>query len=127
LNESSHLHGGARNLTLANRFERLCESRDRKERKRQGCQRHDSIEGVRKTTPYANSNAVRRSGLGVVKRQIHRSPGPERKVAGQGRGASLEEMPGAHEARVLVSKVREKQKSVVGIVFVLRGKPQGEP
>jgi len=36
-------------------------------------------------------------------------------------------MPVAHEARVLVSRSSGKQKSVVRIVFELRGKLQGEP
>jgi len=45
---------------------------------------------------------ARRSGSGIVKRQVHRSPGRECRLVGQGRGASLEEMPVAHEAWVLV-------------------------
>jgi len=45
---------------------------------------------------------ARRSESGVVKRQIHRSPGCECKLVGQGQGASLEEMPVAHEAWILV-------------------------
>jgi hypothetical protein len=52
---------------------------------------------------------VRRSGSGIVKRQVHRSPGPECKLAGHGRGASLEKKPEAHEARVLVSKAVESR------------------
>jgi hypothetical protein len=43
-----------------------------------------------------------RSESGVVKRKVHRSPGRGCKLANQGRGASLEEIPVAHEAWVLV-------------------------
>lgn len=45
---------------------------------------------------------------------------------GQGRGASLEEMPVAHEARVLVVESSGKQKSVVRIQVVFRGASQGK-
>jgi len=38
---------------------------------------------------------TRRSGSGVLKRQVHRSPLLESKLEREGRGASLEEMPGA--------------------------------
>jgi len=50
-----------------------------------------------------------RSGSGVVKRQVHRSPGHGCMPVGQGRGVSLEEMPVAHETRVLVVRQWEAE------------------
>jgi len=62
-----------------------------------------------------------RSEFGVVKRQVHRSPGHGCKPDGQGRGVSLEEMPVAHEARVLVFR---KWEAEVGLGFC--GCPTGQ-
>jgi len=59
--------------------------------------------------PRANLDEACRSGFGVVKRQVHRSPGRGCKPVGQGRGVSLEEMPVAHEARVLVVRQWEAE------------------
>jgi len=82
------------------------------------CGRKGSDRGVRGTaqsgvhgrnTPCANLNRARRSESGVVKRQVHRSPGRECKLVDQGRGVSLEEMPVAHEARVLVVEAVESR------------------
>jgi len=55
------------------------------------------------------SEEAHRSELGVVKRQVHRSPGRGCKPVGHGRGVSLEEMPVAHEARVLVIRQQEAE------------------
>jgi len=70
---------------------------------------------------------ARRSGSCVVKRRVHRSPGRECRLVGQGRGASLEEMPVATRGTGTRSRSIGKQKSVVRIAFVLRGAPQGKP
>jgi hypothetical protein len=57
-----------------------------------------------------------RSGFGVVKRQVHRSRWSSKletargcMPVGQGRGVSLEEMPVAHETRVLVVRQWEAE------------------
>jgi hypothetical protein len=68
-----------------------------------------------------------RSGPGVVKRQAHRSRGPECKLMGQGRSASSGEKPVATETWVLVDRRGGKQKSVEHIVIELRGELQGKP
>jgi hypothetical protein len=70
---------------------------------------------------------ARRSGSGIVKCQVHRSLGPECRLDGQGRDASLEEMPVAHTGTGARSRSSGKQKSVVRIVFVLRRAPKGKP
>jgi len=66
------------------------------------------VRGTARSEAPGGKNAARqpeeahRSESGVVKRPVHRSPGHGCKPEGQGRGASFEEMPVAHEARVLV-------------------------
>jgi len=78
-----------------------------------------------RNTPCANPTSLpKRIGR-------HETPGPPVswlwvQARDQGRGASLEEMPVAPDARVLVVECSEKQKSVVRIPFELRGKLQGE-
>lgn len=61
-----------------------------------------------------------------MKRKVHRSLDHGCKFVDQGRDASLEELPVAHEAWVLVVEGSGKQKSVVRIVLVPRGKSQDE-
>jgi len=78
-------------------------------------------------TRRARTRGTYQSGSGIVKRQVHRSPVRECKLIGQGRGASFEEIPVAHEARVLVSQVVGSRNRSLRILFVLRGKSQGEP
>jgi len=69
---------------------------------------------------------ARQSGSGVVKRQVHRSPGRGCKPASQGRGASLEEMPVADEARVLVVEAVGSRSRSYASVSELRSTPQGK-
>jgi len=76
-------------------------AREHKPGTRQGCQRYGSIGSARKKNAVRQSEEAHRSEFGVVKRQVHRSPGRGCKPVGHGRGVSLEEMPVAHEARVL--------------------------
>jgi hypothetical protein len=61
------------------------------------------VGSARKKHAERQPDTARRSGSRVVKREVPQSPGHGCKPIGQGRGASLEEMLGANEARVLVS------------------------
>jgi len=106
---SSHLHGGTKEAALANRAERVTRKCGA------GSSEATGVSTVRLDRERANQHVARepgtahRSGFGVVKRQIHRSPGRGCKPVGHGRGASLEEMPVAHEARVLVVRQWEAE------------------
>jgi len=109
------------------RTERLIFTEGRRKRPRQPGETHRAtarrwspgsdrgVRGTARSGAHGGRNAARqpeearRSESGVVKRQVHRSPGPGCKPAGHGRGASLEEMPVAHEARVLVFRKWEAE------------------
>jgi len=82
---------------------------------------------ARKKHASHESERARRSELGVVKRQIPRSFGRGRRPTDQRRGASLEEMPGTHEARVLVVEAVGSINRSVRIGIELRGTSQGKP
>jgi len=123
---ASPLHGETKETALATRKDDPIESAG---------PRAGSDGGVRGTARRGApaEDAVRqpeeayRSGFGVVKRQVHRSPGRGCKPVGQGRGVSLEDVPVTYEARVLVVRWLGKQKSVVRIVFAVRGESQDGP
>jgi len=109
LKSSSHLHGGTKDAASAireQRFARKCAA---------GSSEATEVSKVRLDRERAEQYIARepeeahRSGFGVVKRQVHRSPGHGCKPVGHGRGASLEEMPVAHEARVLVVRQWEAE------------------
>jgi len=84
--------------------------------------------GVRGTTQLGNARkkrrvstwAVCRSGSGVVKRQVLRSPGHGCKPIGQGRSASFGKMPEGDEVRVLVVDVVGSRDRSVRIGVELR-------
>jgi len=77
-------------------------------------------------TPLHESERVHRSGSGVVKRQIPWSFDCGYKPKIQGRGVSLGETPGAHEARVLVVEAVGSRSRSVRIGIGLHGAPQGK-
>jgi len=80
----------------------------------------------KKHAPH-ESERVRRSGSGVVKRRIPRSFGRGCRPRDQRRGASLEETPGTNEARVLVVEAVGSISRSVRIGVELRGTSQGKP
>jgi len=91
--------------------------------RRQGCQRCGSMEMHGRNTVHQSTRS-RRSGSGVVKRQVLRSLGHGCKPTGQGRGVSLEEIPGTNEARVLVVEVVGSRSRSVRIGVPLRDASQ---
>jgi len=99
---ASHLHGGTKEAASANRDEGSARKRPAGSLEATGVSEVRLGRERRRNMPRANLDEACRSGFGVVKRQVHRSPGHGCKPVGQGRGVSLEEMPVAHEARVLV-------------------------
>lgn len=110
----SDLHGQTVRAVLATRVQRLPSEGGGSEgaRERQGCQRLGSKRSDGRRGRLTNLGGVRQSESGVVKRQFHRSLGRGCKPGGQGRGASLEEKPVMHEARVLV--VQESWEAEIG-------------
>lgn len=83
----------------------------------------ECVEQVR----YASTRAAHRSGSGVVKRQVLRSPGHGCKPIVHGRSESFEEMPGTDEAWVLVVEAVGSRYRSVRTEVELRGTPQGKP
>jgi len=75
----------------------------------------------------APTRKTRRSGSGVVKRQVLRSLGDGCKPVDQERGASLEETPETNEARVLVVEAVGSRSRSVRIGIELRVESQDEP
>jgi hypothetical protein len=115
LQKAPHHHGGASEAALAARLERLVRKRSAGEAGATGVSEVRLVRERREQYTARQPVAVHRSGSNVVKRSAHRSPDFECKLVNPGRGVSLEEMPVAHEARVLVVESSRKQKSVVRI------------
>lgn len=83
---------------------------------------------ARKNHASHESERARRSGSDVVKRRIPRSFEFDGcRPTGQRRGVSLEEKPGAHEARVLVVVAVGSRSQSVGIGIDLHGALQDKP
>jgi len=85
---------------------------------------HTEVHGIKHR---ASTRVARRSGSGVVKRQVLQSPGCGCKPIAHGRSASFEEMLGTDEARVLVVEAVGSRSRSVCIGVVLRGVSQGKP
>lgn len=80
-----------------------------------------------KNTPRTNPSEPTEADPGVVKRSVPRSFGRGCRPTNQRRGASLGEMPGTNEARVLVIEAVGSISRSVRIGINLRGASQGRP
>jgi len=103
------LHGGAQEAASASRSKASRESAESGAGARQRGQRFGSIGSTRDNDAARQPGRAHRSERGVVKRQTHRSFGIGCKPGRQGRGASLEEKPVTHEARVLAVRKWEAE------------------
>jgi hypothetical protein len=105
---------------------RSCESAARRDGRDRGVRGMARSGADGDNTVSRQPGRARRSGSGVVKRQVHRSPGRGCKSTRQGRGASLEEMPVADEARVLVVEAAGSRSRSYASVGELRSALQGK-
>jgi hypothetical protein len=123
-----HLHGAAgwRSLGDPNK-PRSCESAATVNGEATGVSEARLVRECVEEARHATTQAARRSGSGVVKRQVPQSPGSGCKPTAQGRSESFEEMLGADEARVLVVEAVGSRSRSVRIGVDLRGASQGKP
>jgi len=123
-----HLHGAAgwRSLGDPNK-PRSCESAATVNGEATGVSEARLVRECVEEARHATTRAARRSGSGVVKRQVPQSPGSGCKPTAQGRSESFEEMLGADEARVLVVEAVGSRSRSVRIGVDLRGASQGKP
>jgi len=124
---SSHLHGETSRAAFGNP-DRTCPAK-------QGTRRYGSDRGARGSarlgTPEKDTERqpeeAHRSGSGIVKCQVHRSPGRGCRLVGPGARRKSRRDAGSARGTGTRSRSSGKQKSVVHIEFELRGTPQGKP